>query len=120
MQVNRRDFIGMAASGAGAIVATSALPALGKDDPSLFPKRGVVERLAIAYQHIHIGLPQPTPALGTRKGRQIASLSLHPSPGSNRWFGLILVRHSERAPCGRLAASGRSHPPGSPQYVFSL
>ena len=36
-----------------------------------------------------------TPALGTRKGRQIASLFLHPSPGSNRWFGLILVRHSE-------------------------
>jgi hypothetical protein len=59
MQVNRRDFIGMAAGGVGAVVATSSLPALGKDDPSLFPKRGVVERMAIAYQHIHLGLPQP-------------------------------------------------------------
>ena len=59
MQVNRRDFLGLVASGAGTIVAASALPAFGKDDPSLFPKRGVVERLAIAYQHIHIGLPQP-------------------------------------------------------------
>ena len=55
MNLNRRNFIG----GAGAIVATSVLPAFGKDDPSLFPKRGVVERLAVAYQHIHIGLPQP-------------------------------------------------------------
>ena len=59
MNLNRRDFLGLATGGAGAIVATSALPAFGKDDPSLFPKRGVVERLAIAYQHIHIGLPQP-------------------------------------------------------------
>ena len=59
MNLNRRDFLGLAAGGAGAIVATSALPSFGKDDPSLFPKRGVVERLAIAYQHIHIGLPQP-------------------------------------------------------------
>ena len=55
MNLNRRNFIG----GAGAVVATSALPAFGKDDPSLFPKRGVVERMAVAYQHIHIGLPQP-------------------------------------------------------------
>ena len=53
--MNRRDFIG----GVGAVVASSALPVFGKDDPSLFPKRGVVERLAVAYQHIHIGLPQP-------------------------------------------------------------
>ena len=53
--LNRRNFIG----GVGAVIATSALPAFGKDDPSLFPKRGVVERLAVAYQHIHIGLPQP-------------------------------------------------------------
>ena len=30
---------------------------------------------------------------------------------------IVLVRHSERAPFSRLAASGRSHPPGSPQYV---
>ena len=35
MNLNRRNFIG----GAGAIVAASALPAFGKDDPSLFPKR---------------------------------------------------------------------------------
>ena len=53
--LNRRNFIG----GVGAVIAASALPAFGKDDPSLFPKRGVVERLAVAYQHIHIGLPQP-------------------------------------------------------------
>ena len=55
MNLNRRNFIG----GVGAVVASAALPVFGKDDPSLFPKRGVVERLAIAYQHIHIGLPQP-------------------------------------------------------------
>ena len=55
MNLNRRNFIG----GVGAVVASSALPAFGKDDPSLFPNRGVVERLAVAYQHIHIGLPQP-------------------------------------------------------------
>ena len=53
--MNRRDFIG----GVGAVIASASLPSFGKDDPSLFPKRGVVERLAIAYQHIHIGLPQP-------------------------------------------------------------
>ena len=55
MNLNRRDFLG----GVGAVMATSALPSLGKDDPSLFPKRGVVERLAVAYQHIHIGLEKP-------------------------------------------------------------
>ena len=55
MNLDRRSFIG----GVGAVVASSALPVFGKDDPSLFPKRGVVERLAVAYQHIHIGLSQP-------------------------------------------------------------
>lgn len=56
-EMNRRDFLKLSAM--GAVTATAALPVLGKDDPSLFPKRGAVERLAVAYQHIHIGLPEP-------------------------------------------------------------
>ena len=57
--LGRRDFLRLSAFGAGAVVATSALPALGRDDPSLFAGRGSVERLVLAYQHIHIGLKEP-------------------------------------------------------------
>ena len=56
---SRRDFLRLGATGVGAVMATSALPLFGKDDPSRFAKRGVVERLVLAYQHIHIGLPEP-------------------------------------------------------------
>ena len=60
-----------------------------------------------------------TPALGTEKGEVLTPPFSVPRPGPNPF--LFLVRHSERAPYGRLAAlRDRSHPPGSPQYVFSL
>ena len=55
MAVARRDFL----SAFGGLVATAALPSFGEDDPSLFPGRGGAERLILAYQHVHIGLPKP-------------------------------------------------------------
>ena len=45
--MNRRQFIG----GFGGLVATAALPSFA-DDPSVFPKRGKFERLALGYAHI--------------------------------------------------------------------
>ena len=56
---SRRDFLRLSALSAGTVVATSALPSFGKDDPSLFANRGVFERLVLSYQHIHIGLKEP-------------------------------------------------------------
>ncbi len=55
MSVNRRNFL----TGLGGLFATAALPSFGADDPAVFPTRGVFERLALAYQHVHIGLPKP-------------------------------------------------------------
>lgn len=52
MKVTRRGFL-------GGLVAVSALPSLGKDDPAVFPARGKFERLVLAYQHVHIGLEKP-------------------------------------------------------------
>lgn len=52
MKVTRRGFL-------GGLVAVSALPSLGKDDPAAFPARGKFERLVLAYQHVHIGLEKP-------------------------------------------------------------
>lgn len=46
-------------SSLGGLVATAALPARGEDLPVMFPKRGKYERLALAYQHVHIGLEKP-------------------------------------------------------------
>lgn len=43
----------------GGLVATSALPSWGEDDPAVFPARGKFERLVLAYQHVHIGLEKP-------------------------------------------------------------
>jgi hypothetical protein len=64
MGMNRRDFLAMATLGAGAVVATSSLPAMGDDtmlpSPSAFlPNANGKARLSLAYQRIHIGLPQP-------------------------------------------------------------
>lgn len=46
-------------AGAGALVATSQLPAFSKDDPSVFPERGKFERLAVSYATVRIGLERP-------------------------------------------------------------
>ncbi len=52
--MNRRNFL----KSLGGIAAVSALPSFA-DDPSAFPKRGAFERLALAYNRIHIGLEKP-------------------------------------------------------------
>ncbi len=52
--VDRRSFLG----GACALMATSALPSFG-DDPSVFPNRGVFERLSTKIVRVAIGLPEP-------------------------------------------------------------
>ena len=49
--MNRRQFI-------GGLVATAALPAVA-DDPTVFPRRGTWERLALNYAHIEIGATKP-------------------------------------------------------------
>ena len=53
--MDRRSFI----QGVGGLVAVSALPAFGADDPAQFASRGRFERLMLAYRHIDIGLPAP-------------------------------------------------------------
>ncbi len=55
MLFGRRDFI----SSLGGLVAASALPAFAADDPSVFPARGVYERLMLAYQRIDAGATAP-------------------------------------------------------------
>ena len=52
--MDRRQFIG----GFGGLVATAALPSFA-DDPSVFPKRGKFERLALGYAHIAAGATAP-------------------------------------------------------------
>ncbi len=44
---------------AGALVATSQLPARAEDNPSVFPKRGRYERLVLNYVTVNIGLKKP-------------------------------------------------------------
>jgi len=55
---NRRQFIGSLLGG-GALLATSQLPAFGKDDPSVFPQRGRFERLLVNYVRIDAGATKP-------------------------------------------------------------
>lgn len=52
---NRRDFMKRMA-GMGALIATSQLPALAKDDPTVFPNRGRFERMSLCYATVEIGL----------------------------------------------------------------
>ena len=52
--MNRRQFIG----GCGGLVAVSALPARA-DSPSVFPVRGIFERISLAYQRIDAGATAP-------------------------------------------------------------
>ena len=53
--INRRNFLLSASS----LVAVSALPSFAADDPSVFPKRGKFERLALSYVHINAGATKP-------------------------------------------------------------
>ena len=46
-------------AGSGFILATSSLPVMAEDDPSVFPKRGVFERVSVSYATIDIGLKKP-------------------------------------------------------------
>ena len=55
MSLDRRSFL----ASFGGFAAAAFLPSLAGDDPSLFPARGGAERLILAYQHVHIGLPKP-------------------------------------------------------------
>ena len=56
--MDRRSFLKRMA-GVGAVIATSQLPAIAEDNPSVFPKRGRFERLALNYGTVNIGLEQP-------------------------------------------------------------
>lgn len=52
--LNRRSFL----AAAGGLVAAASLPSFA-DDPSVFPKRGVFERLTLGYVHIPLGASKP-------------------------------------------------------------
>lgn len=56
--MDRRSFI-KSAAGAGALIATSSLPALAEDKPEVFPERGRYERLSMSYATVKIGLKKP-------------------------------------------------------------
>lgn len=56
--MDRRQFL-KSAAGAGALIATSSLPAWADDNPSVFPDRGGYERLSLSYATVHIGLEKP-------------------------------------------------------------
>lgn len=55
---NRRDFLKRVA-GMGALIATSQLPALAEDKPSIFPQRGQYERMSLSYAIVELGLKKP-------------------------------------------------------------
>ena len=55
MGITRRKFLLGGGMAVGGIVATSALPAVADDDPSLFPGRGRFERLSLTYHEIKAG-----------------------------------------------------------------
>lgn len=44
---------------AGALIATSQLPAMAEDKAEVFPERGRFERLSISYATVNIGLEKP-------------------------------------------------------------
>ncbi len=59
MNITRRNFLFGSGMAMGGIVATSALPAIADDDPSLFPGRGRWERLSLTYHAIKAGATKP-------------------------------------------------------------
>ena len=56
--MDRRHFM-RRLMGAGALIATSQLPALAEDRPEVFPERGGYERLALCYAVVRLGLERP-------------------------------------------------------------
>jgi len=56
--LSRRSFL-KRMTGMGVIVATSQLPVIAEDDPTVFPQRGRYERLALNYATVNIGLEKP-------------------------------------------------------------
>lgn len=56
--INKRDFL-KRLTGVGVVLATSSLPTLAEDKPSIFPERGHYERLSMSYATIQIGLKHP-------------------------------------------------------------
>ena len=59
MDITRRNFLLGGGMAVGGIVATSALPTIAEDDPSLFPGRGRWERLSLTYHEIKAGATKP-------------------------------------------------------------
>ena len=59
MDLTRRNFLLGGGMAVGGIVATSVLPAIADDDPSLFPGRGRFERLSLHYHEINAGAAKP-------------------------------------------------------------
>ena len=58
MKTDRRGFIKAAVAG-GALVSAAKLPSFAEDDPSVFPKRGKFERLALSYATVRAGATKP-------------------------------------------------------------
>ena len=56
--MERREFI-RALAGGGALLATSRLPVFGEDNPFVFPRRGVYERLQVGYAVVKAGATSP-------------------------------------------------------------
>jgi len=56
--IDRRDFLKTIGC-AGALIATSQLPAIAEDKPEEFPARGQHEWLSLSYATVHIGLEKP-------------------------------------------------------------
>lgn len=56
--MKRREFI-KALAGGGALVAASRLPVFGDDNPAVFHRRGIFERLHLGYVDIKAGAAKP-------------------------------------------------------------
>lgn len=56
--IDRRTFLRRMAC-SGALIATSQLPTLAEDKPSVFPQRGQYERLSLSYAIVELGLKKP-------------------------------------------------------------
>lgn len=57
--MDRRDFMKKSMAGAGALIATSALPAFADDKQLVFQGRGRFERMSLSYATVNIGLEKP-------------------------------------------------------------
>lgn len=57
--MDRRDFMKKSMAGAGALIATSVLPAFADDKQLVFQGRGRFERMSLSYATVNIGLEKP-------------------------------------------------------------